>query len=88
MKKLKIFYYKFFFPIYKNVNRILSKNKAFKKAHERYQNLSEREKYKKRQCAWEQHKNLSEEEKEKKRQYKNVLDDTYRTFFFFLECKK
>ena len=49
----KIFCYNFF-PIYKNVNRILSKKnkeRLPKKTHERYQNLSEEDKDKKRQYA-------------------------------------
>ena len=69
-KNVKIIFYKFF-SIYKNVNRILSKKqrKAFKKAREKYQNLSEEEKDKKLQYAREQYRNLFEEEKEKKCQY-------------------
>ena len=42
--------------------------KLSKKACERYQNLSEEEKDKKRQYTSERYRNHSEEEKEKKRQ--------------------
>ena len=59
-KKSDEIFFIIFFLVYKNVNRILSKNKErlSKKARERYQNLSE-EKNKKRQYAREQYGNLS-----------------------------
>ena len=63
-----------------------NKEKLWKEARERYQNLSEEEKDKKRQYALERYRNLSEAEKGKKRQYgrewyKSLLQDEYRTNF-------
>ena len=59
-KKSDEIFFIIFFLVYKNVNRILSKNKGrlSKKARERYQNLSE-EKNKKYQYVREQYGNLS-----------------------------
>ena len=59
-KKSDEIFFIIFFLVYKNVNKILSKNKErlSKKARERYQNLSE-EKNKKHQYAREQYGNLS-----------------------------
>ena len=56
-----------FTPIYENVNRILSKKqrKTFKKGSLKSQNLSEKEKNKKRQFTRKRYRDLSEEEKEK-----------------------
>ena len=50
-------------PIYLNVNRILSKKqiKTFKKGSLKNQNLSKKEKNKKRQFARERYRDLSEE---------------------------
>ena len=55
----------FFFSVHKNVIIIIKERKAFKKAHERYQNLSEEEKEKKRQYGHERYKNLFEDEKQR-----------------------
>ena len=58
-----------------------NKEELSKKACERFQDLSDEEKDKKRQYACEWYRNLSEEEKDKKRQYvrewfqKNVIED-------------
>ena len=46
-----------------------TQRKASKETRERYKNLSEEEKVKKRHYALERYRNLSEEEKEKKHQY-------------------
>ena len=65
----------YFLPTYKNVNRILWKNKERlpKKARGRYQNLPEEEKYKKHQYAREQYWNVSV--KKKKRSGNMVVND-------------
>ena len=70
-----------FSPTYKNVNRILSKTskKDFKKACEKYQNLSDEEKKKKHQYAPKQYRNLFVGEKHEKHQhgrewYRNLLE--------------
>ena len=68
-KAAKIFFYNFF-SIYKNVSKILPKNKEkfSKRARERYQNLSAEGNTEKRQYARQRYRNLSEEENEKKPQ--------------------
>ena len=77
-----------FFPIYKNVNRILSEKqrKSSKKAGERYQNLSEEGKSKKWIYSRERYRNVWEEEKKKKCQYgraryRNIREDVKQKFF-------
>ena len=65
---------------YKKKTKKKNRENLQKEAHERYQNLSEEEKYKKLQNARERYKNLCEEEKEKKHQcgrkrYKNLLEN-------------
>ena len=62
----------FFLYIYKNGKLILSKNKEklWKEAHKRYQNLFlKKKKKKKHQYHCDQNKNLYEEEKQKKVEY-------------------
>ena len=64
LKKIIIFFY-----IYKNGKLILSKNKEklWKEAHKRYQNLFlKKKKKKKHQYHCDQNKNLYEEEKQRK----------------------
>ena len=76
------------------VNKYYQKHKERlgKEAYERYQNLSEEKKDKKRQYAREWYRHLSEEEEEKKKcqygreRYKNLLQDEYK--IFFLGCRK
>ena len=70
MQKIYEILFYIFFPIYKNVNWILQNKEKFqKREYERYQNLSEEKKNKKRQYARERYRNFSKEEKNKKREY-------------------
>ena len=82
-KKIDEIFFIIFFPIYITILAKYyqkTKERLSKKARERYQNLSEEEKYKKRQYARKKYRNPSEGEREKKCQcgrerYKNLLDD-------------
>ena len=60
-----------FFVYVKMVNKCYQKHneRLWKEAHERYQNLSEEEKDKRRKKTRERYQNFTEEEKEKRRQY-------------------
>ena len=71
MKKIKKYFYKFFFVYIKMVNKYsqIHKERLRKEACERYQNLSEEEKDKRWKKARERYQIFTEEEKEKKRQY-------------------
>ena len=65
-KHLSLLFLKYFFLLYINVNWILStKRKASKKAPEKYQDLSEEEKNKKRQYCLNDIQNLPEHEKQR-----------------------
>ena len=57
-----------FFPIYKNTRN--TKKGFNKKAHERYQDLSEEQKNKKQKYSRKQYKNLSEDEKQRLVEYR------------------
>ena len=61
------------------VNKYYQKHKErfWKEARERYQNLSEEEKDKTWKKAQERHQNSTEEEKEKKRQYYQKCKQCY-----------
>ena len=62
---------KYFFLYITIVNHCYQKQKErlWKEAHEKYQNLSEEEINKKLKKAWEKYQNLTDEEKEKKLHY-------------------
>ena len=69
MKKILVKIVTFFLRIWKNGKLSRTQTKTWKKAHERYQNLSEEEKDKRQKMVRDRYKNLPKEKKQKLREY-------------------